>query len=311
MQRIEFPNRITVELTNHCNVLCTFCNRNKICMDMGYMSEELFKKIVDEAANHLPVKLVPFFRGEPLMHPQIAEFIKYAKSKGLGPIQLATNALLLDEKMGDNLISSGLDYISFSLDTTDAELYSRSRLKGDLNVSRENVVNFCQKCRRLAKSGVSVPKTQVSTINLEEYKSTQEEFITFWKRYADVVRVYEQHDEKGRLVDEKLREKLDVFNSRKPCRKVFTDMIIYWDGRLALCNYDWDEKRDFGNINDTSIAEAWNSEEYEKIRKKHQEGLFEDEICRECHHWKIDYMANGYLGMSFINDIQENRKAEI
>ena len=32
------------------------------------------------------------------MHPQIIEFIQYAKEKGIGPVQIASNALLLDEK---------------------------------------------------------------------------------------------------------------------------------------------------------------------------------------------------------------------
>ena len=56
MVKREFPNRITVELTNDCNVSCTFCNRQKIAMDIGYMSEALFYKIVDEASEHLPMK---------------------------------------------------------------------------------------------------------------------------------------------------------------------------------------------------------------------------------------------------------------
>ncbi len=307
MNKLDFPNRITVELTNNCNVLCTFCNRNKICMDLGYMSEELFRKIIDEAAEHLPVKLVPFFRGEPLMHPLICEFIAYAKKKGIGPIQLATNALLLNNEMQDRLIESGVDYVSFSLDTTDAELYSKSRLEGNLNLSRENVISFCRKCKERVELGLFAPKTQASTINLEEYMATQEEFIDFWKNHVDVVRVYEQHDEKGRLVDEKLRQKLDVFTTRKPCRKVFTDMIVYWDGKLALCNYDWDESRDIGNLNETSIIEAWNSDEYKKIREKHLNGNFDEEICKECHHWKIDYMDNGYLGKSYLRNSEEKR----
>ena len=61
MVKREFPNRITVELTNDCNVSCTFCNRQKLAMDIGYMSEALFYKIVDEASEHLPMKLVPLF----------------------------------------------------------------------------------------------------------------------------------------------------------------------------------------------------------------------------------------------------------
>lgn len=302
MKKLKFPNRITVEVTNDCNVSCTFCNRQKICMEIGYMKPDVFYKIIDEAAEHLPIKLVPFFRGEPLMHPQIIDFIKYAKKKGLGPIQMASNALLLDDQMQDALIESGIDFISFSLDTTDREIYSCSRLTGDLEISEHNVESMGRKCKVRKEKGLSAPTLQVSTIDLEEYRPSQEEFINKWKKYVDVVRVYEQHDEKGRLVNPDVQNKLDIFSSRMPCRKVFTDMIIYWDGRLALCNYDWDEKREVGNITEMSLQEAWDSKVYEEIRKMHIMGEFDNSICRECHHWKIDYVENGFLGRAYSSD---------
>lgn len=299
MEQLVFPNRVTVELTNDCNVSCTFCNRQKIAMDIGYMEDKLFYKIIDEMAEHLPIKLVPFFRGEPLMHPHIIAFIEYAKRKGIGPIQLVSNALLLDEKMQDALIESGIDYISFSLDTVDPQIYKCSRLLGDLNISSQNVESMGLKCKERKKKGLSAPTIQVSTINIEEYMPGQKAFIERWLPYVDVVRVYEQHDEKGWLVDPKIRAKLDLFSERKPCRKVFTDMIIYWDGRLALCNYDWDEHRDIGNAGTMTLQEAWNSKEYEAVRNMHRCGQFDDGICAGCHHWKIDYTEGGFIGTSY------------
>lgn len=299
MEKLEFPNRVTVELTNDCNVSCTFCNRQKIKMNIGYMEEKLFYKIIDEMALHKPIKLVPFFRGEPLMHPKIIEFIKYAKKHGVGPIQIASNALLLDEKMQDELIETGLDYISFSLDTLDVDIYACSRQLGDLSVSMENVEMFCSKCKKRRDKGFSAPTVQVSTINYKDYIPGQKDFINHWVKYADIVRVYEQHDEHGKLVDPVVREQIDIFTDRRPCRKVFTDMVIYWDGRLALCNYDWEEKRELGNLNAMTIMEAWNSKEYMQIRKKHNCNFFEEEICNECHHWKIDYTEKGYIGTSY------------
>lgn len=299
MEKLNFPNRITVELTNDCNVSCTFCNRQKISMDIGYMDEKLFYKIIDEMAEYLPVKLVPFFRGEPLMHPQVIPFIRYAKDKGIGPIQMASNALLLDDKMQDALIETGIDYISFSLDTVDPEIYKCSRLSGNLDISSRNVESMGLKCRERKKKGLPAPTIQVSTINIEEYMPGQKAFIERWLPYVDVVRVYEQHDEKGQLVNPKIRAELDLFNKRKPCRKVFTDMIIYWDGRLALCNYDWDEHRNLGNVNEMTLQEAWNSDEYETVRNMHIYNQFDDGICAECHHWKIDYTENGFIGTSY------------
>ena len=67
MEKLEFPNRITIELTNQCNVSCTFCPRQQVPMEIGFMKKELYYKIIDEAARHLPIKIVIFFRGESLL----------------------------------------------------------------------------------------------------------------------------------------------------------------------------------------------------------------------------------------------------
>ena len=61
MEKLQFPNRITVELTNQCNVSCTFCPRQLMNMKIGNMDRKLYFKIIDEAAEHLPIKLVLFF----------------------------------------------------------------------------------------------------------------------------------------------------------------------------------------------------------------------------------------------------------
>lgn len=304
MEKLSFPNRITVEITNRCNVSCTFCNRQKIDMELGDMEPALFYKIVDEAAAYLPVKLVVFFRGESLMSPYLTNFIKYAKEKGLGPIQLASNALVLDDKMSDELIDTGIDFISFSLDTIDKEIYRCSRLSGDLEISMQHVEAFGLKCKERKLNGLFAPKLQVSTIDLDVYKSTQKEFIHHWECYVDIVRVYYEHDEKGHLVDSEVQKELGLIKERKPCRKVFTDMIIYWNGKIALCNYDWDEKREIGDVSKTTLLEAWNSDEFEKIREKHLLNKFEEsEICSDCHHWKIDYTQNGYLGKVYKSEV--------
>lgn len=111
--------------------------------------------------------------------------------------------------------------------------------------------------------------------------------------------MYEQHDEKGRLVSRQARERLGGLDGRKPCRKVFTDMIVCWDGRLALCNYDWEGRRDIGNVSEMTLQEAWDSQGYEEVRRMHLCGRHGDGICAQCHHWKIDYAEGGLIGTSY------------
>lgn len=304
MKKLPFPNRITIELTNACNVSCSFCPRQAVDMEIGYMDEKLFKKIIDEAAQHLPVKLVFFFRGESLLHPRFLEYLKYAKEKGLGPIQFASNALALEEQTAEEMLNIGIDFISFSMDTLNEDVYRATRRSGNLSASMKNVIALGEKCRKRKEKGLPAPTLQVSTIELPAYMGEQSDFIAFWKKYVDIVRVYYEHDEKGRFRDRKAEEMLPVLERRQPCRKVFTDLLVYWDGSLALCNYDWSGEAFADiNLNSMTIQEVWDSQVYERIRKMHWDDEFMDDImCRNCEHWRIDYMPEGFLGKMYRRD---------
>ena len=52
------------------------------------------------------------------------------------------------------------------------------------------------KCRERKKKGLSAPTIQVSTINIAEYIPGQKGLFKNGFPYVDVVRVYEQHDER-------------------------------------------------------------------------------------------------------------------
>ena len=306
MEKLNFPNRVTVELTNRCNISCTFCHRQVYDMELGEMSLELYKKIIDEMARHLPIKLVPFFRGEPILHPEFVELMKYAKEKGIGPIQVFSNGLDFDEKISEAVIEAGVDFISFSLDTLDDSIYRESRVYGNLRQSIKNVKYLSSLCKKYKLSGKKVPQIQVSTVDLEVYRKGQKDFVEFWKPLVDIVRIYEEHDENGGFVDPKVAEALSFLSERKPCRKLFTDMIIYWDGSVALCNYDWNHNVDIGNVKNRSISDIWNSQAYENLRNMHNAGDIDNKImCSKCEHWKADYLENHYLGQTIKGTLYE------
>lgn len=299
MKKLDFPNRISVELTNQCNISCTFCPRQTVQMEIGYMDLKLYYKIIDEAAGHLPMKLVLFFRGESLLHPHFFECLKYAKERGIGPVQFASNAYALDDAAADKMLEAGIDFISFSLDTLNPEVYKRTRKHGNLDISMEHVIRLSKKCRERKARGLPVPTLQVSTIELDDYLGEQQEFIEFWQQYVDIVRVYYEHDENGKFRNRDACRELPEFEGRQPCRKVFTDLLIYWNGDLALCNYDWRGGLHL-NVNEMSIYEAWHSKRYESIREMHNNRSIDNElICKECEHWRIDYMPDGFLGKKY------------
>ena len=56
------------------------------------------------------------------------------------------------------------------------------------------------------------------------------------------------------------------------CPQLWQRMAVWWDGTILPCNHDDEGLLTMGNIRESSIKEAWNSEKLKKIREKHRQG---------------------------------------
>lgn len=269
--------------------------------NLGYMSEGLAKKLIDEMAENLPVTLVPFFRGESLLHPRWYEILAYAKQRGLGPIQFTSNATRLDRIAAEKILDLQIDFISFSLDTIDATLYENTRRGANYRKVHENILQFLELKK---ERNVKLPHVQISAVETDLHKPRMEDFVQYWNPKVDRVRVYVEHsssDHPG-TIDTPLPD----FSERLPCYKPFEDLIILWDGNIALCNHDWtrEKSNSIGDVSNESILQVWHSENYQHIRIMHENGILNDEpLCSHCDHWKMFYLDEGYLGRLYTSEI--------
>ncbi|MBR5449309.1 MAG: radical SAM protein, partial [Clostridia bacterium] len=79
-----------LEITNICNLRCSFCHGTK--REKRMLTDEEFELITDHLAGN--VKFLYFhLMGEPLLHPSFPHFVKRAWKKGFYPI-LTTNGSL-------------------------------------------------------------------------------------------------------------------------------------------------------------------------------------------------------------------------
>ncbi|MBT6052785.1 MAG: radical SAM protein [Candidatus Scalindua sp.] len=290
---LAFPERLTIEITNTCNLACIMCPRHNAENGTGFMQLDLYRNIIEEARHHLSVTLVPFFRGEPLLHPDLFEMIEIASKSGLGPIQLATNATLLNEDTSTIIIKSRLDFLSFSIDI-DKKNYKSTHVGGDYEKVINNIDNFIAIKKTM---NTNKPEIQVSTVETTENRHGLHEFAEYWLEKVDRVRIYPAHSTNGAFGSLESSNKYPDFEQRLPCKKVFNDIVIYWDGTVAVCNHDWNRREYIGNIIDNSIQEVWSGKKYNEIRKRHIKGKLEnDQTCKECDHWKMYYIKEGSIG---------------
>jgi len=108
-------DKIYLEITNVCNLDCTFCH--KTARNKRLMSEDEFNILTDKLQGR--AKFLYFhLMGEPTLHPLLARFINTAKSKGFLPM-LTTNGSLLQQN-GTKLLENPPYKISISLHAPEA-----------------------------------------------------------------------------------------------------------------------------------------------------------------------------------------------
>ena len=267
---------------------------------MGFLDVALAERLLEEMTENAPLSVVPFFRGEPLLHPKWYDILFSIKKRGLGPIQLTTNATLMGEEEAQRLIDLEIDFISFSLDTLDSQKYERARKGADY---RKVITNIERLIRLKEKTQSKFPEIQVSAIDTQDYREGIDSFVQYWQQRVDRVRIYIEHSQDGHPGS--IAHQLPEFDKRLPCKKVFTDMVILWDGEVALCNHDWTREKNnrIGNVVESSISTVWKSERYEKIRLMHRQGdVSAEPLCEHCDHWKMYYIPEGFLGKLYCRE---------
>ena len=91
---ISLPRYAQIEPTNRCNEKCVFCPRNESDYDvlLGKMSLEQFKDILRQIPTLTDFQINGL--GEPLLHQDIFEMIRYAADKGIN-ISMNSNVVIV------------------------------------------------------------------------------------------------------------------------------------------------------------------------------------------------------------------------
>lgn len=144
---------VFLELTNYCNMNCDFCANHLMTRPRGYMSIKLAKSVIDQLKEmNFEGSLITSLMGEPLLHPNFKEILRYSIESGI-KTNVITNFLLVPEKISTKeLLTSGIDILCLSYQTPDKDSFESrrakisfdkyfSKLKDILIFARDNHVN--------------------------------------------------------------------------------------------------------------------------------------------------------------------------
>lgn len=292
----EFPVRFNVEPTNYCNLSCSMCPR-ELNRPFGYMEFNLFKKIIDESILYGKRLIITLNKdGEPLLHPELTQMIKYAKDKEAAhKINFYSNGILLSEAKSIELIKSGLDTIHISIDAFSNETYKKIKNSQKLEVVEENVKKLVELKKKLLSK---IPLVIVKIIRTAETQAEIKQFINKWKGIADFIEIGEYHTWDGTLNDTGLSEQPEAKQriKRYPCTFLWYNPVILWDGRVTTCCVDYQGKGIIGDVNEELLSKIWQGKVLQNIRRAHLENEYDTiPLCNKCQFWRCEMNLGRWL----------------
>lgn len=265
------PRQLVVETSAVCGLRCPQCWVGLRRFDRKhFMSLELFNKIADEAQDYIKHTYLHLW-GEPTLNKNLPAMIR--RTKEFSTVDLATHGLNMTEEMADAIAQC--DTISVSIDGITQEVYGQYRAGGQLEDALSGLRLL------IAKAPGRVNWTYVVFRQNEHQAETAQKLADeigahigfkppiFWDRskMTDSMPSDEKH-RRYRWDGNEWVLKAD----RRKCREFWETVYVLPSGDVVTCCYDGAAQWVMGNVNERSLLDVWNGEEYTKMRTNHMAG---------------------------------------
>jgi radical SAM protein with 4Fe4S-binding SPASM domain len=248
-----------------------------------------FKSIVDD--NNFR-KIFFNFAGEPLLNKDIFKMVRYASDNGIWTM-ISTNSTMLHKYKCDEILSSGLDMLTVCVDGADKKTHETYRRGSDFDRIINNIRTLCE---AKSEAGKDRPKIELQFIVMKHNEHQMNDIRRLGKQLGvDTVKFKTVNiglsfngAERRILIDRfaPLNEKYrryykDYTLKHKGICTWLRSSVIYWNGDVTLCCWDYDGKLVVGNVfEDGGFMKVYNSEKYKRYRKKAIRREFS--LCKKC-----------------------------
>lgn len=270
------PLMVFVEPTNICNISCVMCPQARMVRERGYMPLAIYKKLIENNYRFIQ-NLNLYLIGEPLLHPEIIEMIDYAVQFKIWT-NIFTNATLIDKKLAEALVRSGLNVLTISFEGVEKR-YEGIRKGASFKQVMENIRQLMA-IKRANKGGW--PNIVVKFLNFNFSATELREFRSKIKAAGvNYLWAVPRHDWPS------LKSQLwEGANNGKyyPCVLPWSTLTVTWDGVVLGCCDDFNAGSPVGNIKETiDLSKIWNGPRMLSLRKRLANREYNMlGLCRNC-----------------------------
>ena len=267
-------SKVYIEITNVCNKSCSYCIGTK--RQKKFMSFDEFCHILDKL-DGVTQYIYLHVMGEPLLHPQICDFIKEASHRGF-KVCITTNGSLLSKK-GKDIVNAGAYKVNISLHSFE---------DGD----SESHLRYLSECADFGKfASESGTLTVFRLWNIGADDSSNNTVLDFLKNY------YASFEWKSGTRGYRIKDKLHLeyanhfewpdmeapyISDSVFCYGLKDHFAILSNGTIVPCCLDREGAISLGNIFEDNISEILSSELVKNIRDGFKERRAVCELCKRC-----------------------------
>lgn len=277
----NFPIIVAIEPTSICNLRCIMCFQAdeeyfRKGPHMGFMDMELYRRLVDEISENQPSGIVLASRGEPLLHKNFTEMVRYATQKGVIDVKVNTNCTRLNEKAARELLEAEPNTLVFSVDAGDKKEFEAIRVGANF----DQIVGNIKKFNEIRSKEFPNSKTR-TRVSMTIFRETQdaEQARKLWEPLVDEFAVHSAD------------YRLDIYQhpplpqETRPCGLLWERLYVWWDGSVNPCDTDYKSCLSPGKISQgQSIKSIWLGEKMQAMRRNHQAGQKSLHFpCNQCY----------------------------
>lgn len=278
----EYPKKILLGIQeDYCNLSCPKCLVFGTNKDPSFdvkqvvtstMPMDRITAILDEIKGQ-DTAITPSFWVEPLVVKGFKEVLSAAKQRSI-PVAICTNGLLINSSMAEFLVGH-TDVVSVSLDATTKETLIKTRATSRLQRIHDGIGLLLEK-----RGNNQSPRIMVNFTVEEENIHERDDFLKYWIDIVDAVRVNEMY------TYERDVDTMVVSRSRTPCREIYDQMIIDFNGEVRMCCLDGFRTTNLGNVFKDGVYNVWHGEGFRAVRDNHERNAYDKEpFCESCNLW--------------------------
>ncbi len=302
------PYVYTIDIGNVCNLRCPLCptGYHGLQRPQLLMKLDVFEAVLEKIRPYA-IEAILHNWGEPFLHPDILEIVRAVKAAGIGTaISSNLNLVHRGDEFLHQVVDSGLDHLTASIDGTTQEVYETYRRGGDLahvlhnlreiiryrteTGSRTPLIEWqflvmkhneqqMDEARRLARD-IGVDRLRFTSAGLPFDELANLSLASKWLPENPAYHMY--HPQKihrqGYLYDER-------------CFYLYRAMTVNPEGAVAPCCAVHHSKSDFGSLLDCSLDDVWNNAFYRSSRALFSRRPYAqamDTVCGRCPLFKYE-----------------------